>query len=109
MVRPYHHPAAADISLDGILHALSDGARRAIVAKLIAHGGLTCGQSCDDLPPSTISHHYRILRDCGLIRSERSGVSVFNTVRTEDIDRRFPGLVAAILAASTDSTGSLSA
>ena len=55
MARPFHHPAEADITLDGILHALSDGTRRAIVARLIAQGGLNCGQSCGDLPPSTRS------------------------------------------------------
>jgi DNA-binding transcriptional ArsR family regulator len=100
MARPFHHPAEADLTLDGVLHALSDGIRRAIVAKLIAAGGLNCGQSCDDLPPSTISHHHRILRDSGLIRSERRGVAVFNSVRQDELDRRFPGLVANILAAS---------
>ncbi|WP_076070161.1 ArsR/SmtB family transcription factor [Sphingomonas montana] len=103
MARPFHHPAEADMTLDGVLHALSDGTRRSIVAKLVATGGLNCGQSCDDLPASTISHHHRILRDSGLIRSERRGVAVFNSVRTDELDRRFPGLVANILAAESRS------
>jgi len=97
MARPFHHPAEADVTLDAVLHALSDATRRSIVAKLIESGGMNCGQSCGDLPPSTISHHHRILRESGLILSERRGVAVFNSVRRALIDRRFPGLLAAIL------------
>ncbi len=97
MARPFHHPLPGEISLDGILYALSDPTRRAIVAKLLASGGLNCGQVCDALPPSTVSHHHRILRESGLIRSERKGVEVINSVRRDDIARRFPGLLDAIL------------
>jgi DNA-binding transcriptional ArsR family regulator len=97
MSRPLHHPAADDIGLDGILHALSDPTRRAIIARLLASGGLNCGQACENLPPSTVSHHHRVLRDAGLIRSERKGVEVINIVRRDEVDRRFPGLLDAIL------------
>lgn len=97
MARPFHHPAAEEISLDGVLHALSDPVRRTIVAKLMASGGLNCGQACAGLPPSTVSHHHRVLREAGLIRSERCGVEVKNKARVEEIERRFPGLLAAIL------------
>lgn len=97
MARSFHHPDMEDVSLDDILHALADPTRRAIVGKLLASGGLNCGQACAGLPPSTISHHHRVLREAGLIRSERQGVEVKNQVRGEDIERRFPGLLAAIL------------
>jgi len=97
MARPFHHPAAEDITLDGVLHALADPARRAIVARLIAAGGMNCSRSCGNMPPSTVSHHHRILRESGLIRSEKRGVEVFNVVRRDEIDCRFPGLLAAIL------------
>lgn len=100
MARPFQHPAEADVTLDAVLHALSDGTRRAIVARLIAHGAMNCAQSCDALPPSTISHHHRILRDSGLILSERRGVAVINSVRRDLIERRFPGLLSAILPAA---------
>ncbi|WP_206781197.1 ArsR/SmtB family transcription factor, partial [Escherichia coli] len=49
------------------------------------------------LAPSTISHHHRILRESGLIRSEKRGVAVVNSVRRDEIEARFPGLLAAIL------------
>jgi len=96
-MRPFHHPADDDITLDGILYALSDPTRRGIVAMLNVQGGLNCSQTCQDMPRSTISHHYRILRESGLIRSERRGVEVLNTVRRDVIDARFPGLLDAIL------------
>ena len=97
MARPLHHPNAEEIGLDGILHALSDPVRRAIVAKLIAQGEMNCGETCGDLAPSTISHHHRILRESGLIRSEKRGVAVINSARRTDIESRFPGLLTAIL------------
>jgi len=97
MARPLQHPDADAIGLDGILHALADPVRRSIVGKLIAQGEMNCGDTCDDLAPSTISHHHRILRESGLIRSEKRGVAVVNSVRQAEIDARFPGLLAAIL------------
>lgn len=97
MARPFHHPSADEIVLDAILYALSDPVRRSIVGKLLASGGMNCGQACAELPPSTVSHHHRILRESGLIRSEKRGVEVLNSVRRDDIDRRFPGLLDAIL------------
>jgi DNA-binding transcriptional ArsR family regulator len=97
MARPLQHPSADTIGLDGILHALADPVRRSIVAKLIAQGEMNCGETCGDMAPSTISHHHRILRESGLIRSEKRGVAVINSVRQAEIEARFPGLLAAIL------------
>jgi len=100
MVRAFHHPAADDITLDGLLYALADPTRRDIVTKLIERGGMNCSQTCANLPPSTVSHHHRILRENGLIRSEKRGVEVLNTARRDEIDRHFPGLLDAILTQS---------
>lgn len=97
MARSHHHPSVDDITLDGILYALSDSARRDIVVRLLAFGSMNCGDACKELPPSTVHHHHRVLREAGLIRSERKGVEVVNSVRRSDIDRRFPGLLDAIL------------
>lgn len=97
MVRAFHHPSADALTLDAILHALSDSTRRDIVMKLLAKGRMNCGAACGALPPSTISHHHRILREAGLIRSERKGIEVVNSVRRSEIDHRFPGLLDAIL------------
>lgn len=98
MARPFHHPAADAIGLDAVLHALADPQRRAIVARLVETGGMNCGEACGgQLPPSTVSHHHRILREAGLIRSEKKGVEVINTARLDELEARFPGLLAAIL------------
>ncbi len=96
MARPFRHPSEGEITLDDVLHALSDPDRREIVLRLMESGGMNCSQACQDLPASTVSHHHRILRDAGLIQSEKRGVEVFNSVRRDPIDRRFPGLLDAI-------------
>lgn len=96
MPRPFQHPAVKDITLDGLLHALSDPERRNIVAKLMSCDGMSCNKACVDLPPSTISFHHKILREAGLIRSEKKGVEVINTLRKADIDKRFPGVLEAV-------------
>lgn len=96
MSRPFHHPATEDIGIDGVLHALADPVRREIVAKLMGCDGMSCSKACLDLPPSTISFHHKILREAGLIRSEKKGVEVINTLRRSDIDSRFPGLLDAV-------------
>jgi len=97
MARAFTHPAAKDITIDGILHALADPIRRGIVAKLMHGEGMSCNQACTEISPSTISFHHKILRESGLIRSEKIGVAVINHLRREEIDRRFPGLLESIL------------
>lgn len=97
MTRPFTHPAARDITLDGLLHALSDPERRKIVGNLLGCDGMRCNKACADLPPSTISFHYKVLRDAGLIRSEKKGIEVINTLREAEVEKRFPGLLCAIL------------
>lgn len=98
VTRAFHHPACEAITLDGLLHALADPVRRGIVRKLAASPGLHCAGGCPDLAPSTVSFHYRVLREAGLIRSEKQGVSVISTLRHADVEQRFPGLLTTILA-----------
>jgi DNA-binding transcriptional ArsR family regulator len=110
-MRPLVHPAIDDITVEGILHALSDPVRVAIYAKLAAaHGATTCSNflqiSDRSVPKSTLSQHFRALREAGLVRSERHGVEMRNVSRCKEIERRFPGLIAAILHAySVEATG----
>jgi len=101
-MRPLTHPSIDDVSVEAILHALSDPVRVAIYAELANAG---CPQTCSsfltirdrDIPKSTLSQHFRVLREAGLIRSERHGVEMRNTSRCAEIDRRFPGLIDAIM------------
>jgi DNA-binding transcriptional ArsR family regulator len=102
MPRPLQHPAAQDIAIAAVLYALSDPVRAAIVRELsTAPHGLNCTEMNQrlglKLPKSTCSQHYRILRDAGVIFSERKGVELFSRVRTQDLSVRFPGLLRSIL------------
>lgn len=103
-MKPLTHPSIEDVTVEGILHALSDPVRVAIYAGIAAaDGALTCSnflQVCDRaIPKSTLSQHFRALREAGLIRSERHGVEMHNTTRCAEIQQRFPGLIGAIMAA----------
>jgi DNA-binding transcriptional ArsR family regulator len=102
MQRPFVHPAIEDVTLESVLFALADPVRLAIVRKLAAVG---CPMNCsaaapDSLPKSTQSHHYQVLREAGLIRSERRGTEVVNTLRCAEIDAKFPGVIPAVLKAA---------
>lgn len=97
MARAFNHPSAKEISIDGVLHALSDPIRRAIVHRLAKEGeGMNCAEACAKLPASTISFHYKVLREAGLIRSEKKGVEVINTLRADELEKIFPGLLRSI-------------
>ena len=102
MQRPFVHPAMSDVTLEGVLYALSDPVRLQIVRRLMAEGcPLNCQSAAPaDMPKSSVSHHYQILREAGLIRSERRGVEVVNSPRCEELSKRFPGLMKAILEAA---------
>lgn len=68
------------------------------MAKLASCEGMSCSKACaNGISPSTISFHYKILREAGLIRSEKCGIEVINTLRKQEIDRKFPGLLDSIL------------
>lgn len=103
-MRPLFHPSMDDVRLEAILHALSDPARAAIFANIAGAGGAqTCAAfaSMGDrvIPKSSLSRHFKVLREAGLIRSERQGVEMRNTSRCGEIDEHFPGLLAALLEA----------
>ena len=105
-VRPLFHPSLEDITVEGILHALSDPVRAAIYADIVAQ---ECSHNCSTfltvsdkaIPKSTLSQHFRALREAGLIRGERRGVEMHNTSRCAEIEERFPGLIWAIVNAHT--------
>ena len=103
-MRPLFHPSIEDITVEGILHALSDPVRVHIFAQIAgARGAQTCSAFLEvserAVPKSTLSQHFKALREAGLIRSERKGVEMQNTSRCAEIDTRFPGLIPAIISA----------
>ena len=101
-MRPLFHPSVEDVTVEGILHALSDPVRVAIFSDIV---GSDCSQNCSNflnisektIPKSTLSQHFKALREAGLIRGERIGVEMQNTSRCAEIEKRFPGLIAAIV------------
>lgn len=103
-MRPLFHPSSEDITVEGILHALSDPVRVAIYADIVAQ---ECSHNCSAfltvnhkaIPKSTLSQHFKALREAGLIRGERHGVEVRNTSRCTELEERFPGLIKAIVSA----------
>lgn len=103
-MKTLHHPAVEDITVEGILHALSDPVRVQILKEIIRSNS---PKNCSDflnmpdraVPKSTLSQHFRILREAGLIRSERSGVALKNTPRCQELQPRFGRMLTEILAA----------
>jgi DNA-binding transcriptional ArsR family regulator len=101
-MRPLFHPPIEAVTVEGILHALSDPVRVAIFTNLATSD---CAYNCSTflnvtekkIPKSTLSHHFKALREAGLIRAERRGVEIHNTSRCSEIESRFPGLLNAII------------
>jgi DNA-binding transcriptional ArsR family regulator len=94
------HPDLADVELPAVLFALSDPARLDLVRELAAHGPLTvaqCQATGPDVPKSTFSHHLKTLREAGLVRNEPSGRRRTVTLRRDELDERFPGLLDAVV------------
>jgi len=98
-MKPISHPAQDDISLANVLYALGDPIRLEIVQQLAQEGEKACGAFGCATPKSTLSHHFRILREAGLIHSRKSGTHYINSLRRSDLDARFPQLLDAVLAA----------
>jgi DNA-binding transcriptional ArsR family regulator len=103
-MRPLNHPRPEEMTVEGILYALSDPVRVRIFLELM---GADCAKSCSTflnvnktpLPKSTLSHHITVLRDAGLIRSVRKGVELQNVARCADLKKRFGPMIKAILQA----------
>ena len=93
-----HHPERSEIQLPAVLHALSDPHRLEIVRRLDEDAeARPCGTFNFELSKSTMTHHFRTLREAGVIRQERRGTTKMTELRREDLDARFPGLLDAVL------------
>jgi DNA-binding transcriptional ArsR family regulator len=96
-MRALKHPPAADIELERVLYALSDPLRLAIARQLDQQGEATCGALDGGRPKSSMSHHFRVLRDSGVVRTRTDGTAHMNELRRAELDGLFPGLLDAIL------------
>ena len=86
-----------------MLHALSDPVRLRIVATLAeAEGPRPCGSFDLPVTKSTCTHHFKVLREAGVISQRQAGTTRLNTLRGEDLEGRFPGLLATVLRAAAE-------
>ena len=101
-MRPLYHPRVEEMTVQGVLHALSDATRVQIFMRLLASD---CSKSCVEfanvaatpLPKSSLSQHFKVLREAGLIHSERQGVELQNRARCDEYGRKFGPLIKEIL------------
>ncbi len=92
------HSDRDPIDLSAVLHALSDPQRRGIVAELAASDiPRPCGSFAPEITKSTRTHHFRVLREAGLVEQWKQGTSKMSRLRREEIDARFPGLLDSVL------------
>ncbi len=92
------HPALADVELTDVLAALSDPIRLEIVRQLAEDGGeRTCGSFGLPIAKSTATHHFRVLRQAGVVTSREEGTRKYNALRRDELEARFPGLLGSVL------------
>lgn len=96
-MRFIYHPDRKDITLPGVLYALGDPVRLEIVRILATIGSQTCAGFDFAIAKSTMSNHFKILRESGVVFTRKEGTQHINTLRREDIDKLFPGLLDSVL------------
>jgi DNA-binding transcriptional ArsR family regulator len=95
------HPSRGDLELATVLHALSDPMRLRIVAGLSVLDDRTCKSFDLPVTKSTCTHHFRVLREAGVIRQRLEGTTKLNSLRRDDLEARFPGLLESVLRAAS--------
>lgn len=99
-MRDLAHPDVTEIRLEAVLHALADPQRLEIVRCLATAGReVPCSEVDLAVSKSTITHHYRVLREAGVIRQVYRGTAKMNSLRRDDLDALFPGLLDSVVAA----------
>ena len=96
-MRTFKHPVPSDFILERLLYALSDPVRFEIVRYLAGVAEASCGELDGGRPKSSMSHHFRVLRDSGLVHTRNIGTTHMNSLRTQELNQRFPGLLDCIL------------
>jgi DNA-binding transcriptional ArsR family regulator len=100
MAKLQNEPKAADLQLTVVLYALSDEIRLHIVQRLDQTDEIACGYFDIDMPKSSLSHHFRVLRTAGVVTARKDGTAIMNRLRRADLDARFPGLLDSVLASA---------
>ncbi|RFU41256.1 transcriptional regulator [Actinomadura logoneensis] len=94
------HPSLGDVTLQQILEALVDPVRRGIVTRLWdSDDAIKCGGFDLTVSKSTATHHFNVLREAGLIRQHYAGTARMNTLRRDEVEEAFPGLLESVVTA----------
>lgn len=100
-MKPYAYPTKDEITLTGLLHALSDPIRLSVVNHLAkSEAEMVCSSFDVPVHKSTMSHHMRVLREAGIIHIRCAGTFGYLSLRHEDLEERFPGLLASVLSSA---------
>jgi DNA-binding transcriptional ArsR family regulator len=99
-VRNLHHPRIDEVTLPDVLHALSDPVRLNIVRELAERNEQSCSAVESSVSKSTLSHHFKVLREAGITHTRVNGTHRYVSLRREELDTRFPGLLESVLEAS---------
>ncbi len=99
-MRNLQHPDIAEVPVSTVLHALSDPIRLRIIQVVAERGEQCCGACGIDMPKPTLSHHFKVLREAGVIRVRLEGTQRCISLRRDDLDSRCPGLLDSVLQAS---------
>src|ERR671933_1905447 len=98
-MRTLHHPRLEEVDLTDVLHALSDPVRLEIVRTLSDLQERPCSAVEAKVAKSTLSHHFKVLREAGITHTRANGTHRLMSLRKADLDERFPGLINSVLSA----------
>lgn len=105
-MRQIKHPSIEQVELTDIMYALADPTRLEIVCILAKSGRtMTCGELDLNRPKSSMSHHFKILRSAGLVETVIEGTEHMNSLRYQEIEGRYPGVLHAVLKAAITNDG----
>ena len=96
-MRSLHHPRTEEISLEDVLHALSDPVRLRIVEAIADRDERNCSSVEASVSKSTLSHHFKVLREAGITHTRANGTHRLMSLRKDDLDERFPGLISSVI------------
>jgi len=99
-MRTLHHPRVEEVTLPDVLHALSDPVRLQIVRALAEREEQSCSSVESSVSKSTLSHHFKVLREAGLTHTRVNGTHRYVSLRRDELEVRFPGLLRSVLEAS---------
>ena len=99
-MRHLHHPRIDEVALPDVLHALSDPVRLQIVRELADREEQSCSAVESSVSKSTLSHHFKVLREAGVTHTRVNGTHRYISLRRAELEERFPGLLGSVLEAS---------